>query len=134
MAEQLPGEVGPQAGDAKSIYEIAREDGNFSPEAFEFVQEGLNHALGKLNKPRHVSGPELCAGLCELARQRYGLLARTVLGGWRITCTEDFGRIVFAMVAAGVMSKCDEDELSDFVDVFDFEDVFDRDFAIELRD
>jgi uncharacterized repeat protein (TIGR04138 family) len=121
-------------GQSKSIYQIAREDGRYSPEAFEFVQEGLNFTLSRLAEHRHVTGTELSEGLRDLALQRYGLLARTVLAGWNISATLDFGNIVYAMVKAGVMSKRQEDRLEDFQDVYDFEEAFDREFAIELKD
>ena len=121
-------------GESKSIYQIAREDGRYPPEAFEFVQEGLNFTLSRLEKPRHVTGTELSEGLRDLAIQRYGLLARTVLAGWNIAGTVDFGHIVYAMVKAGVMSKREEDRLADFEGVYDFEEAFDRQFAIELKD
>jgi uncharacterized repeat protein (TIGR04138 family) len=37
------------------------------------------------------------------------------------------GQIVFALVEAGILIKQDEDELQDFVGVFDFDEAFGRD-------
>lgn len=73
---------------------------------------------------RHVTGQALCEGLRCYAIEQYGLLARTVLRRWKITSCQDFGRIVFAMVDAGLMSKTAEDSLSDFDNVFDFAEAF----------
>ena len=48
-----------------------------------------------------------------------------MLENWGIRRTEDFGRIVFGMVDAGLLRKTDEDSLDDFTDVFDFDEAFD---------
>ena len=104
-------------------------------DAFLFVQRGLDFTVRQTHgepgeeqdhacESRHVSGAQLCMGLRDFARREYGLLARTVLRRWHINASEDFGRIVFAMVDAGLMHKTDEDTLEDFVDVFDFADAF----------
>ncbi len=143
----------------------------FSPEAFRFVQEGLQHTLEKVRgdasdettadstiemseaqseedldlallgeiagidpsdldeiaqtQSRHVSGQELCFGLRSLAVEKYGLLARTVLRGWGVRSTEDFGKIVYAMVDTGLLRTSDNDSLDDFRGVYEFEEAFD---------
>ncbi len=103
-------------------------------EAFEFVRHGLTHTVHHLHgeaKARaegeacHVSGQQLCWGLRNFAVQRYGLLARTVLAHWNILRTNDFGRIVFAMVESRLMQKTDDDDIRDFDSVFDFLTTFD---------
>ena len=76
------------------------------------------------DESRHVSGRQLCLGLRDYAIRRYGLLAKTVLNHWGVTRTEDFGRIVFALVEAGLLRKTDDDTLEDFQGVFDFEEEF----------
>lgn len=111
---------------------IRTETGPYPPEAYAFVQEGLRHTVEKVreNDPeaeeqgRHVTGRELCHGLREYAEEQYGRLARTVLAHWHIHRTEDFGRIVFAMVEAGVLRKTEEDSIEDFRAVFDFDEAF----------
>jgi uncharacterized repeat protein (TIGR04138 family) len=115
--------------------------GPFPPEAFEFVRRGLGHTVemvhgdGAHTQPapednRHVSGQQLCLGLRDFAIRQYGLLALTVLGRWGIKRTDDFGRIVFAMIEAGLMRKTDEDTLEDFRGVYDFGEAFN---AVEIK-
>lgn len=107
-------------------------------EAYAFVQEGLGYTVrlvhGDPSKlpagERHVNGRDLCEGLREYAIKKYGLMARSVLEHWHIHRTEDFGRIVFGMVDAGLMSSTDEDSMADFVGVYSFEDAFDRDHVM----
>ncbi|MEM6750812.1 MAG: Minf_1886 family protein [Planctomycetota bacterium] len=109
----------------------------YALDAFLFVQRGLDYTVREVHgefdaedesadpQSRHVSGRQLCHGLRRYAQSQYGLLARTVLRSWHVLASEDFGRIVFAMVDAGLMHKTEQDELADFVDVFDFARGFD---------
>lgn len=92
---------------------------------------GIDRTLQKFN--RHVSGEDLCWGLRDLALQRWGRLASTVLRRWGVFSTEDFGRMVFALVDHGLLQKQPEDSIDDFVDVFDFESAFDRSYRINLN-
>lgn len=108
--------------------------GKFPPAAFSFVLEGLRHTVRAIRKDagegepegesRHISGQELCLGLRDFAIEQYGLLAKAVLGSYGILRTEDFGRIVFILVEAGLMRKTEDDRLTDFEHVFDFDEAF----------
>ena len=52
----------------KSIEEIAKETGRYSPAAFKFVYEGLGYTVQNIAKePRHISGQTLCEGLRRMA-------------------------------------------------------------------
>ena len=79
---------------------------------------------------RHVSGPELCWAIRDLALNRWGLLARTVLARWNMHGTEDIGRIVFALVENDFLQKQPTDRIEDFDDVFSFREVFDEAYSI----
>ena len=111
---------------------LLRSAGPYPPEAFSFVQEGLTYTAEKVHgeieeQPeidRHVSGQQLCLGLRDFAITQYGLMAPAVLEHWNIRRTEDFGRIVFSMVSAGLMSSTDEDTMESFRGVFDFAEAF----------
>lgn len=112
--------------------------GPYPIEAFNFVREGLSytaeHVHGDVTSlpemDRHVSGQQLCLGLRDFAIQRYGLLAPAVLGHWHIGRTEDFGRIVFAMIDAGLMSSTHDDTPEAFRGVFAFDEAFSEDELI----
>ena len=79
---------------------------------------------------RHVSGQQLCLALRDLAIEKYGLLAGTVLRHWGVHSTSDFGRIVFALVDSGLLSKQPTDSIRDFDNVFDFREAFDRGYRV----
>jgi len=122
-----------------SLKEIAHNAG-YAVDAFLFVQRGLDYTVKRIHgeepacvstdqdEPqhisRHVSGQQLCHGLRDFAKREYGLMAKSVLARWRIHRSEDFGRIVFAMVDAGLMHKTADDTIEDFIDVFSFEEAF----------
>ncbi len=101
----------------------------FPKPAYDFVRAGLAHTCQRIHGDRperteeelshHVSGAELCDGLRELAIDRYGLLARTVLRRWGLRKTEDFGLIVYALIEHGELRSSPEDSLEDFCDVFE---------------
>jgi len=59
---------------------------------------------------------------------RFGPMAKTVFESWGVSTTEDFGEIVFKLIEAGVLGKTDKDSREDFSDVFDFNDVFERQY------
>jgi uncharacterized repeat protein (TIGR04138 family) len=105
----------------------------FPEEAFDFVREGLRHAVHTLhgadstNGPderKHVSGQQLCLALKDFAVLRYGLLAGTVLSRWGIRKTDDFGTIVYAMIDRGELRASERDSIDDFKGVFDFAEAF----------
>jgi uncharacterized repeat protein (TIGR04138 family) len=95
----------------------------FKREAYYFVLAALDYTLGKLNKPRHVTGRELLEGIRQFGQEQFGLLCLSVFSHWGITETEHFGQIVFSLVAAGLLSKNEEDSLEDFKGVFDLKAV-----------
>ena len=108
--------------------------GPYPIEAYAFVREGLGYAVQQVhNEPealveddRHISGQELCIGLRDVAIEKYGLLAPVVLEHWHVCRTNDFGRIVYAMIDAGLMTKTPRDSLDDFRAVYDFGEAFSR--------
>jgi uncharacterized repeat protein (TIGR04138 family) len=92
--------------------------------AYIFVLAALNHVLERLTEPRHITGRELVEGVRDLALERFGPMARTVVEHWGIQQTEDIGELVFALVECNVLIKQDEDTRADFVNVFDFDEAF----------
>jgi len=125
----------------KSMEEVIREDGRYPPEAFGFLHDGLNRAVKEVygdearsEGQRHVSGPQLCLSLRDLAIERWGLMAQAVLNRWNIRETVDFGNMVYLLVENKFMRKTDEDSLEDFRDVYDFNEAFGDAGTFELRE
>lgn len=114
--------------------------GPYPIDALRFVQAGFGHAsksdaeqvgrmeagsLQELDRPeRHMSGQHLCFRLAEFAIEQYGLMAPLVLRRWNIERTDDFGRIVYALIELGYLRKSPDDSMDDFRGVYDFAEVF----------
>ncbi|MEM0983073.1 MAG: Minf_1886 family protein [Planctomycetota bacterium] len=119
---------------------ILHDAGGYALDSYRFIRDGLAHTVDGLahtvefvhgheepthdEHSSHVNGRQLCIGLRDFAIRQYGGMAKTVLNHWGISRTDDFGNIVFAMVDAGLMRKTDEDDLTDFHAVFDFDEEF----------
>jgi uncharacterized repeat protein (TIGR04138 family) len=112
----------------KTIQEIQTKDGRFTEEAYVFVLEALEYTVSTLEIRRHVSGRELLEGITDFARQKYGLLAFTVLESWGIRSTADFGAAVFHLVEAGILARRECDSMEEFDDVFDLEAALTKDY------
>jgi len=119
---------------AKTVEQVVHECGRYPLEAFEFVRRGLSHTVEQVHGKRnphapddqsyHVSGQQLCWGLRSYALSRYGHMAYAVLSHWNISRTNDFGKIVFAMIESKLMAKTDDDNIRDFHNVYDFATAF----------
>jgi uncharacterized repeat protein (TIGR04138 family) len=113
--------------------QLQERNPRFHARSYLFVLQALHSVIQALDEPRHISGRELTEGVRELALDRYGPMARTVLEHWGIHSTEDVGGVVFAMVEQGILIKQDGDQPEDFADVFDFEEAFEANYPWEAR-
>jgi uncharacterized repeat protein (TIGR04138 family) len=119
----------------KSIEEIVKADKRYTVQAVSFVYEGLGYtakkmpeAIAEKTEPKHISGQDLARGLRDLALERYGRLAITVLNRWGIKTTRDFGEIVYLMISHKWMSAQPTDTVDDFNNVYDFKTAFEDQF------
>jgi uncharacterized repeat protein (TIGR04138 family) len=128
----------------RTLEQVVAEVGLYPVDAYEFVQQALSFTVQRIHgeeaeladakgggRSRHITGQDLCQGLREFALAQWGLLARSVLRRWNITCTLDFGRIVFALIEANQLQKTDEDSINDFRNVYDFKTAFETGYRIE---
>lgn len=102
----------------------ARPGKRYDERAYLFVLAGIEYLQLKLDARRHVTGAELAWACRDLARERFGLLARSVLEAWGIASTADLGAIVYALVAIELLSTQPNDREEDFANVFDFAAAF----------
>ena len=108
------------------LAKIREREPRFDEGAYLFVLESIEFLQARLPLRRHVSGAELARACRDHALDQYGLMAGTVLGHWGIRSTEDLGRIVFTLVAVGLLVTQPNDRESDFDNVFDFVEAFDQ--------
>jgi uncharacterized repeat protein (TIGR04138 family) len=118
--------------DEEKISDILLREDRYKREAYRFVQEALEYTVRKRGKRGHVGGKELAVGVRDLARERFGLMAKTVLNQWGIRATRDIGELVFNMVEEEIMIKQDSDLREDFDGVYDFDAAFGKDFTLDI--
>lgn len=107
---------------------IRVRESRFDEKAFLFVLAGIEFCQQRLTERRHLSGRELALGCRDLALERYGVLARSVLEHWGLTSSASIGEVVFALVDVGLLSAQPTDSAADFLEVFDFHEAFDRNY------
>ena len=103
---------------------IRARGGQYHERAYLFLLATIEFLQTRLEVRRHDNGSELAWACRDFAQQQFGLLAPVVLGHWGISRTEDFGRIVFTLVEAGLLVTQPGDSESDFEGVYQFADVF----------
>ncbi len=104
----------------------ARSGKRFDERAYFFVLAAIEYLQTRLDVRRHVTGPELAWACRDLALERFGLLARTVLEHWGIASTADIGRVVFTLVDEELLATQPTDHETDFAGVFEFPVAFEQ--------
>jgi uncharacterized repeat protein (TIGR04138 family) len=117
----------------RELHRIVKADGRYAIDAYIFVLEALNYTRTKTGAQGHVTGQQLLEGIKDLALERYGAMTKMVFEHWGILKTIDFGNIVINMVNEKILSKTADDKLEDFADVYDFDDVFVKDYRPDLK-
>jgi uncharacterized repeat protein (TIGR04138 family) len=110
---------------------IRARGSRYDERSYLFVLAAIEFVQTRLPVRRHVTGAELAWACRDLARERFGLLARPVLQHWGVTRTDDLGRIVFTLVDVGLLVTQPEDTEQDFRDVYEFESAFDDEYGWE---
>ncbi len=101
-----------------AVEKIRERDKRYSPEAFAFVMDTIDHAILRIGERRHVSAAELLDYMCEFAKSRYGVMAYTVLRRWGLRGTEDVGSVVYRLIDQHVLAEQEGDSPADFSGVF----------------
>ncbi len=131
-------------GQDHPIFDLLKRDRRYKLEAYKFVRDALSYAhdelqMGQAVSPEgadelqteaHLTGQQLCEAIRLYAIEQFGLMARVVLTNWGISCTSDFGEIVYNLIDIGQMKKSETDRREDFDDIYSFDEAFDRHFKI----
>lgn len=107
---------------------IRLRERRFDERAYLFVLGALEYHQGRLPERRHITGRELAEACRDLAIERYGVLARLVLEQWGIRSSGDIGDVVFTLVDLELLMSQPTDTRDEFVDVFDFDRAFEREY------
>jgi len=116
----------------QSVKKIVAADPRYRPDAYHFVRAALDFTRRgggrQRNEARDVSSKELLDGLRRYALETYGPMTTTVLAEWGVASCEDFGEIVFNLIAHNCEGKSDADKREDFKNGYDFHDAFHKPF------
>jgi uncharacterized repeat protein (TIGR04138 family) len=112
---------------------LKSQDDRYKTQAYLFVFEALEFTMARLGRRGHVSGRELLDGIALLAKREFGPTAKMVFESWGVRKTRDFGEVVFSLVEGGLLGKTDEDSIEDFTDVYDFDEVFEKQYDWEVE-
>ena len=107
---------------------IRLREPRFHEHAYLFVLAALEYCQQRLTERRHITGRELSLAVRDLALDRFGVMARTVLEHWGVRSTADVGDIVFTLVDLGLLLSQPNDSRDDFADVFDFDQALEREY------
>ena len=107
---------------------IRLRETRFHEHAYLFVLSALEFCQQRLPERRHITGRELSLACRDLALDRYGVMARTVLEFWGVRATSDIGDIVFTLVELGLLLSQPADSRDDFADVYDFDVAFEHEY------
>ena len=107
---------------------IRARETRFHESAYLFVLAALEYCQVRMAERRHIGGRELAEACRDLALERFGVMASVVLDYWGVRSTADLGDIVFTLVDLGLLISQATDSREEFVDVFDFDQAFEREY------
>ncbi len=123
----------------EELEKILTKDARYPRDAYLLVREALDHTQkmigrpAKEDEPRHVTGQQLLEGIRDYTLQHFGPMSLIVLNEFGIHRCEDFGEIVFNMVANSLLAKTKQDTRDDFKGGYDFDDAFRKPFLPSKR-
>ena len=119
---------------------LCQKDRRYTPQAYHLVRLALYYAQKKVHGEekkskdatgltnRHVTGEDLLDGFREYVLNTYGPMSYHLLQNWGLKKSIDVGQIVFKLIEVGLFGKSEEDDLSDFENLYDFKEAFLRPF------
>ncbi len=107
---------------------IRLREPRFDERAYLFALAALEYCQQHLDERRHITGRELALACRDLALERFGVMARVVLEHWGVRSSADIGDVVFTLVELGLLMSQSTDTRDEFVDVFDFDRAFEREY------
>jgi len=112
----------------EKLQEIVAADPRYQIDAYLFIFQALDFAASTRKEKKHLTGKELLETIRQFAIQEFGPLSLDVLRHWGIDRCEDWGEVVFNLVAKGLLSKTEEDKKEDFRGGYDFREAFEKPF------
>lgn len=123
---------------AEAVEEIVERDPRFAKAVYYFTHRAVRETAEAISKKekgqkRQISGQELLEGIRCFAIDQFGPMALMVFESWNVTCSRDFGEIVFSLAKEGILGVSEQDHIKDFENVYEFQDVFAKPFQPKVR-
>lgn len=115
----------------EQLEEIVADDPRYRLDAYLFIFQVLEYSVRQRKEKRHLTGRELLETIRRFAIFQFGPLSLDVLRYWGINRCEDWGEVVFNLVAKGLLSKTEEDRKEDFRGGYDFREAFEKPFELD---
>ena len=117
----------------EGLANIVMRDPRYQRDAYLFLREALEHTQKIVprktqDEERHVTGQELLAGIRDYALKQFGPMTTAVFEAWGLRSCEDFGELVFNLVAHNLLKKTEQDSREDFRGGYDFFTAFQKPF------
>ena len=115
------------------VEELASTTGSFPVPAYLLAVDALNKCLLAHKKTRlePIGARELSQAMAGILRDEFGPFASHLLQKWGVHSTNDFGRIVYELVDAGLLALNEGDTIEDFNDLFPLMDSLNEPFTAE---
>ena len=113
---------------------ILRQHDEYAADAYDFLRQAMDMAMRQFKKEennRHLTAEELYMGVCSLALEEFGPMARSVLQYWGIEDGKDIGQIVFYLIEAGVFGKQEDDSIEQFYRLPKLENLLDAPYMTQ---
>ena len=82
----------------KIIDHLKKRHPQFHEDGYLFLLSAFENFVEGISESRQLEGRELAHGVRQLALERFGPMAKTVLEHWGINRTEDLGEIVLSLI------------------------------------
>lgn len=110
-----------------TVRQFCQNNPKYHPDAYYLVQHAVSACpkyIKDLKPAQHVSGQMLLRVIQKVLLELYGPFTIDVLDKWNVRTTEDFGKIVFDLVAMQLLGVSPNDSIHDFDNGYDFIDAF----------
>ena len=100
------------------------KDTRYKPEAYGFILASLDFQRAESATEEHIKANILVSAVVKLSKIKFGPLAYEVLNNWGIKSSDDIGSIVYNLIDMKVLSKSEDDTISEFFSLKEFDDIY----------
>jgi uncharacterized repeat protein (TIGR04138 family) len=126
--DEAAAKAGAESETRRGKYEAVAASIGYPIDAVLFVQAALSRPVSRSGqRTAHVTARDVCVALREYAMWYFNDRAEALdlLAEWKVGSSEDVGRIIYGLAAAGMLTASPDDAQSDFDGLFVLGRLFD---------